>query len=450
MEQYQFSKEEWESCIKVLEILKDNPFENPDNQTLKTLITAIHKQAKRQGKQESFASKKAEDFIALSATNIVAQAQQKNTHYTHIEDEGEAKKLHFAKYCYVCNQPYNELHFFYHKLCPACAATHYNYRKLDCDLSGRNVILTGGRVKIGYATALKLLRSGANLILTTRFPALAFEALSVEADYAIWKNHLTIYGLDLRNLKEINNFIAYCYEHLDGLDILINNAAQTIKYPSEYYRTLIAKEQQQLQLATIRVIANPTPVSEIPLSLPEAVWMENNLTLNRFGQPIDYRDKNSWNAMLNDVGLEELLEVNLINHIAPYCLISGLKALMLKSQQTHKFIINVTSSEGQFSYQNKNIFHSHTNMTKAALNMLTRTSGAEFIQDNIYMNAVDVGWVSTGAHESKREKLFNELRIPPLDPVDGAARIMHPIIAISEGQENWHGVLLKDYKVVEW
>lgn len=193
-----------------------------------------------------------------------------------------------------------------------------------------------------------------------------------------------------------------------------------------------------LRQSTEKVIANVTPVSDIPLSLPEPSWMEEHIPQNRFGQPVDHRDKNSWNSGLEDVGLEELLEVNLINHISPYCLISGPKALLLKSIRQKKFIINVTSSEGQCNYPNKNLFHPHTNMTKAALNMLTRTSGAELVRENIYMNAVDVGWISTGAHESKREKLFDSLRIPPLGPVDGAARILHPIDTISKGMEDWY------------
>ena len=102
------------------------------------------------------------------------------------------------------------------------------------------------------------------------------------------------------------------------------------------------------------------------------------LKLNRFGQPVDLRDKNSWNATLEEVSMYELVEVNLINQISPYFLIKELTPLMKASTFKEKFIVNVTSSEGQFSYQNKTMYHPHTNMTKAALNMLTRTSAKEY------------------------------------------------------------------------
>ena len=453
MEEFRFSREEWESCIKVLGILKEDPFANPDNQAFKTLITALHKQARRQVKRATYLQKKEEDKRGLKATTIIEQATQISTHFspTATEPGNQKTELHFARYCYVCGSAYHDLHFFYHKLCPSCATLHYDYRNLSCNLSGQQVILTGGRVKVGYATALKVLRAGASLLLTTRFPAIAQEILAAEPDYEQWKERLIIYGLDLRNLKEVKRFIAFCELELDSLEILINNAAQTIKYPAEYYQPLVAKEQLYQQLARPGVIANTTPVSGAPVAtLTEASWINDQLQLNRFGQPVDTRENNSWNAGLNDIGLEELLEVNLINHISPYCLISGLKGLMLKSAFEKRFIINVTSSEGQFNYPNKNTFHPHTNMTKAALNMLTRTSGAELVKEGIYMNAVDVGWISTGAPEPKRQRLFNDLRIPPLDPVDGAARILHPVAAIGEGTENWFGVLLKDFQVAEW
>lgn len=172
--------------------------------------------------------------------------------------------------------------------------------------------------------------------------------------------------------------------------------------------------------------------------------------LNRFGQPVDYREKNSWNSTLTEIGLEELLEVNLINHISPYILISELTALMQQSKHPQQFIINVTSSEGQFSYANKTVHHPHTNMTKAALNMLTRTSAADYVNKNIFMNSVDVGWISTGANEEKRARLFDNLMIPPLDSVDGAMRIIHPILEIKNGNTQLYGKLLKNYKEVDW
>ena len=172
--------------------------------------------------------------------------------------------------------------------------------------------------------------------------------------------------------------------------------------------------------------------------------------MSRFGQPVDHRSKTSWNSTLGEIDLLELLEVNLINQIAPYVLIQELTPLFKASAFEKKFIVNVTSSEGQFSYNNKSIFHPHTNMTKASLNMLTRTSAEEYVEFGVYMNAVDVGWVSTGATETLRKRQFDQGYIPPLDPVDGASRIMMPIIDELVRSAGIVGKLFKNYRMQDW
>lgn len=446
-----FSQEEWKICLKVLNSLKDNPFENPDNQIFKTLITSIAKKAKKINKRKVHTEKKKNSDKLIKETFIIANALKTKTEFSENQtDIVDYKDLDISKKCYSCGETYSKLHFFYHKLCPDCAEYNYHQRNKTFNLSNYNVIITGGRVKVGYATVLKFLRANANVILTSRFPALALELLMKEQDYEQWKDNLTIYGLDLRNLKAVQEFIDYCYNHLKGLDILVNNAAQTIKYPLEYYKPLLKIENSLLLTSnSSRLFRNLTPITVHQSHLLED-FDQQDLQLNRFGQPIDFRDKNSWNSTLSEIGLEELLEVNLINHISPYILISGLEDLMIRSVNKERFIINVTSSEGQFSYPNKNIYHPHTNMTKAALNMLTRTSAKDFVADSIFVNSVDVGWISTGATEAKRETQFNNLKIPPLDPVDGAARILHPIDEVINGDKTLYGFLLKDYKIVEW
>lgn len=449
-----FTPEEWDICLKVLNILKDNPLENPDNEVFKTLITQIHKNARKAIKKESASNQKINDLNTKLTSTISLLAVNNTTSY-------EAKELSEKKTiyrtlekdinCYCCNQPFNLLHFFYNRLCPECAEFNYNKRFEEIDLSNRNIILTGGRVKIGFATALKLLRSGANLILTTRFPALALEQLQNEKDYCEWENRLTVYGLDLRNIEAVNNFILYVKDKVSYLDILINNAAQTIRYTDEYYAPLIKKEMIRLQdfSTEYKLISNQTSISN-SIKLIDMENIVSEFNQNRFGQPVDNREKNSWNSKLDEISTLELLEVNLINHISPYILIKELKPLLKKSSFKERFIINVTSSEGQFSYTNKTIFHPHTNMTKAALNMLTRTSAKEFVDDNIYMNSVDVGWISTGAKENLRKEQFNNGYIPPLDSVDGASRIIDPIREIIIGNKHLYGKLLKNYHVTNW
>lgn len=451
-DQYGFTESEWEACLKVLGTLRNDPFRNPDNETLAALIMKIHKQARKANRKESYTEKKEQDRAIVRATTIVQEALAGSTQYT----EGEQTEQHtFAEVrvprnCYCCNASYKEVHFFYSRLCPTCALENYHMRYRSPDLKGRTVILTGGRVKVGYATALKILRCGATLVLTSRFPALALEQLHREPDFETWKDRLTVYGLDLRNLNAIRDFIAFYKEQFSSLDILINNAAQTIKYTDEYYTPLIRKEQQLLENNVFKQLTgNQTPVAQAVKELAYEPEAYTPVPVNRFGQPVDFREQNSWNAALEDVSTYELIEVNLINHIAPYILIKELKPLMKASAYPEKFIINVTSSEGMFAYENKSIFHPHTNMTKAALNMLTRTSAAGFTKEGIYMSAVDVGWVSTGAIESLRSRQFEQDYIPPLDSVDAAARIMHPI---DEGinKKYYFGVLLKNYKISDW
>ncbi len=447
-----FTQNEWESCLKVLNALKDEPFQNPDNQVFSGLITKIHKNAKKQNCQESYFRMKSEDLEVNSGSVLMKKALAGvSDFYDDEKNETRLTKLQIPKNCYCCNQSYQYAHSFYTRLCPNCADENYENRFLSTDLTGRNAILTGGRVKVGFAAALKLLRSGANLVLTTRFPALALENLQKETDYEDWKDRLWIYGLDLRNLKAIQEFIDFYKSNFKTLDILINNAAQTIKYPDAYYLLIIRKENEMLVefKNNQHLIPNPTPVSSEIGQLEYAQNEETDVALTRFGQPVDHREKTSWNSTLEEVSMYELVEVNLINHIAPYFLIKELKPLMKASSFKEKFIVNVTSSEGIFSYSNKTMFHPHTNMTKAALNMMTLTSAKEFEKDQIYMTAVDVGWISTGAKESLRKKQFEQGYVPPLDSVDGAARILHPIVEGINGNY-YSGVLLKNYKINSW
>ncbi|MFA8298794.1 MAG: SDR family NAD(P)-dependent oxidoreductase [Hyphomicrobiales bacterium] len=448
---HSFTLEEWETCIKVLKELKKNPLDNPDNQLLGGLITKIYKKAKKEQKNINEREQRKEDYNNIKNTTIIDNALNNTTVYSDTNKEKTTyTQLNTSKTCYCCYKEYTLLHSFYNKLCPDCAEENYHRRFIDADLKGRNVILTGGRVKVGFATALKLLRSNANLMLTTRFPGIALDSFKKEKDYNEWKDRLKVYGLDLRNLKAVSDFIEYYKSTHTHLDILINNAAQTIKYDEKYYSPLINQEQKLLQIHPEDIKINITPVVDSVKSISTSEKNDSEYQLTRFGQPVDTREKNSWNSTLEEISVPELLETNLINHISPYILIKELKPLMLSSEFSDKFIINVTSSEGIFSYINKTIHHPHTNMTKAALNMMTKTSAPDFIEDSIIMCAVDVGWISTGVNETIRNNQFERLIIPPLDPVDGASRILHPIIEKLERNTSFVGDLLKNYRVNEW
>jgi NAD(P)-dependent dehydrogenase (short-subunit alcohol dehydrogenase family) len=167
-------------------------------------------------------------------------------------------------------------------------------------------------------------------------------------------------------------------------------------------------------------------------------------------QQVDLRDVNSWRLRMHEVETPELLEVQLVNAIAPYVLNARLKPLMLRAAGRHKHVVNVSAVEGQFYRTTKTDKHPHTNMAKAALNMMTRTSAPDFVKDGIHMNAVDTGWVTDedpAAHATRKANLGFS---PPLDIIDGAARIVDPIFAGSLTGEHVWGQFLKDYKPAPW
>ena len=147
-----------------------------------------------------------------------------------------------ARRCYVCKREYATLHFFYDQLCPECAAFNYAKRGELADLSGRVALLTGGRVKIGYQAGLKLLRAGAELIVTTRFPRDAVRRYAAEPDYAAWAERLTVYGLDLRHTPSVEAFCAGLLATRPRLDFIINNACQTVRRPPAFYAHMLAAE----------------------------------------------------------------------------------------------------------------------------------------------------------------------------------------------------------------
>lgn len=448
---YDFSPEEWESCLKVLGILKDDPDKVPDLEQVKGLVSRIYKNARRERRKESDLQRKQEDLSAKQQSYMFHYQTGKPEEYAPSDEDSVL--LNKSTGCYACGKRFHEVHAFYHRLCPDCATLQLSKRQQRADLSGRIAVVTGGRIKVGFATALKLLRDGATVVVTTRFPNSALQAFSEESDFATWKERLVLYGLDLRNLKSIDAFVSYLFSHFEALDILVNNAAQTIRYDVDYYRRLLHREEEsgRLTAGDSAMIKQGCELSEArDQALLPGIMSSPVLKTDIFNEPLDERTHNSWTATLSEVSTTELLEVNVINNIAPFILNSRLKPLLEKSAFPTRFIINVTSSEGQFSYSRKTIFHPHTNMTKAALNMMTRTSAEDFAGSGILMNSVDVGWVSTGNPIEKKEKLAEQGHVMPLDIHDAASRIYDPIALALSSEIRYWGKLFKNYKIVDW
>ena len=193
-----------------------------------------------------------------------------------------------------------------------------------------------------------------------------------------------------------------------------------------------------------------TPCRSLPCETATSDFPEGKK--DEHGEQLDTRLRNSWTYNLDEVPLQELLQVLTINAVGPFILTAKLKPLLKQSPFQRKFVVNVSAMEGQFSRISKGHRHPHTNMAKAALNMLTRTSGLEYQMDGIYMTAVDTGWVTDERpfHQAQHEADAKGF-IPPLDCQDGAARVYHPVVhGLNPDNSPYFAVFLKDFKPKSW
>ncbi|WP_229051279.1 SDR family oxidoreductase [Aeromicrobium sp. Leaf350] len=472
-----FSDDDLATALRVLAQAGALDEEDPAYVALRRATGGFFKAAKRERRNAKRDAVNAADrkVIELTATGSASRIDDETAGIPLVSSAAGATagELLVPRGCYMCKQKYTTVDAFYHQLCPECAAFSHAKRDARTDLTGRRALLTGGRAKIGMYIALRLLRDGAHLTITTRFPRDAVRRFTQMPDSGEWLHRLKVVGIDLRDPAQVIG-LADDVAAAGPLDILINNAAQTVKRQPGAYSAIADAEQAPLpagspvELVTFGHTSDAHPASLVGSVSAHPVLASDASTADALtaialtagsadvdridagGLLPDVVDTNSWVQTVSEVDALELLEVQLCNSVAPFILVSRLRPAMAASPARRKYVVNVSAMEGQFGRRYKGAGHPHTNMAKAALNMLTRTSAEEMLEsDGILMTAVDTGWITDERPYTTKVRLASEGFKAPLDLVDGAARVYDPVVR-GEAGEDLFGVFLKDYAPSPW
>lgn len=451
---------EVEQALRVLGEIRALPVDDPVRQRVQRAVDGLLKDAQRQRRADRRRRTAAADRAVVADAATAAGNRGEGVPVaepTVGTDTAGVGRTRRDRRCYACRDRFRTVDAFYHALCPACADLHRRHRHARTDLTGRRAVVTGGRVKIGFQTALKLLRDGATVTVVTRFPADAARRYTHEPDAVQWLASLRIIGADLRDPRQVLDVAQRLADDAPRLDILINNAAQTVRRPDWAYQPLVAAELQAaptgvaIESATgFRPGAAPPDWSARLSTLPEAPRQELTSIIDATGALVVPGTTNSWTATIGQIDPVELLEVQLVNVVAPFLLLDRLRPALTAPGPGKRYVVNVTGREGWFSENSTGpTRHPHTSISKAALNMLTRVGAPDLAQHHVHMSAVDTGWITDENPTTIKAHRAATGWQPPLDVTDAAARIYHPIISGETGTP-LHGVLLKNYTVVPW
>ncbi|KAF8243644.1 NAD(P)-binding protein [Wilcoxina mikolae CBS 423.85] len=327
-----------------------------------------------------------------------------------------------TKRCYICQYTLRSAHTLYPSLCNPCGNFNIAESSLslpqNLNLDGKTALVTGGRTNLGYHTALRLLRCGARVVVSSRYPFDTKSRYLQEGDSADWLERLKIVGADFRTAADVFalvNAVRRCLGEwgTEKLDMLINNAAQTWTDAVETEMLCVRREEQ---------LCSSISNAETTLILPPG--------------------ESTWTQKMHKIPYEDVITSYGINAFVPFVLIRELLPLMCSSTRSNKptgYIINVSAREGQPEHiptHKRAGYHVHTNMAKAALNMLTETEAAVvWREERIAMNSVDPGYLSSDPQWM--EMWGREGEVCPIGWEDGAGRVLW---AIAKGEIEGVGV----------
>lgn len=237
------------TCLRVLAELDALPVEHPDAVRVRRATARVHKTIKQRRRVAARAAVAAADGAVTGSTATGAPGrtddETRGLPLVSTAPGATAGTLRRARACYTCKSRYDVVDAFYHQLCPPCAVLNRARRDARTDLTGRRALLTGGRAKIGMYIALRLLRDGAHTTITTRFPGDAVRRFTAMDDSADWLHRLCVVGVDLRDPAQVVA-LADTVAAQGPLDILINNAAQTVRRSAGSYAVLVEAERAPL------------------------------------------------------------------------------------------------------------------------------------------------------------------------------------------------------------